>query len=116
MTRCTVVWNVARLRCLRLLVVDVCVCVPVVNLVVKVCERLLVRRVCARAAQGLPTSLEGFKAHPLYILKRHVGKYEVRHRRGTRGLAALLTFVRTRGNPSADLHTHSSGPHGPCQA
>lgn len=28
--------------------------------------------------QGLPTSLEGFKAHPTYILKRHIGKYEVR--------------------------------------
>ncbi|GIL94232.1 hypothetical protein Vretimale_488 [Volvox reticuliferus] len=26
--------------------------------------------------QGLPTSIEGFKSHPLYVLKRHIGKYE----------------------------------------
>ncbi|GLI64108.1 hypothetical protein VaNZ11_007283 [Volvox africanus] len=26
--------------------------------------------------QGLPTSIEGFKNHPLYVLKRHIGKYE----------------------------------------
>lgn len=31
--------------------------------------------------QGLPTSIEGFKAHPLYVLKRHIGKYEVRRLR-----------------------------------
>lgn len=26
---------------------------------------------------GLPTSIEGFKSHPLYVLKRHIAKYEV---------------------------------------
>lgn len=26
---------------------------------------------------GLPASIDGFKTHPLYVLKRHVTKYEV---------------------------------------
>ena len=30
---------------------------------------------------GLPTSLEGFKTHPLYILKRHLTKYQVKEGR-----------------------------------
>ncbi|KXZ44021.1 hypothetical protein GPECTOR_75g745 [Gonium pectorale] len=25
---------------------------------------------------GLPTSIDGFKSHPMYVLKRHIGKYE----------------------------------------
>ncbi|GFR39968.1 hypothetical protein Agub_g498, partial [Astrephomene gubernaculifera] len=28
---------------------------------------------------GLPTSVEGFKGHPAYVLKRHIGKYEALH-------------------------------------
>ncbi len=27
---------------------------------------------------GVPTSIEGFQKHPLYVLKRHITKYQVR--------------------------------------
>ena len=51
-----------------------------------------------RALQGLPTSIEGFKVHPLYVLKRHIGKYEVRpssgHSRGCRDFAwAMASYI-----------------------
>jgi xeroderma pigmentosum group C-complementing protein len=34
----------------------------------------------ARAAQqaaGAPTTVDGFKGHPLYVLQRHITKYQV---------------------------------------
>lgn len=36
---------------------------------------------------GLPTSIDGFKTHPLYILKRHITKYEVRPGRAWQHIA-----------------------------
>ena len=29
-----------------------------------------------RAKQGLPTTLDGFKAHSVYVLERHIGRYQ----------------------------------------
>ncbi len=53
-------------------------------------EAELATRVTAQMA-GLPTSLAAFKGHPLYVLARHVGKYQVR-----RGAALLLAGVGGR--------------------
>jgi hypothetical protein len=39
-------------------------------------EAELSSRVTAQAA-GLPTTIGGFKGHPLYVLARHVVKYQV---------------------------------------
>jgi xeroderma pigmentosum group C-complementing protein len=48
-------------------------------------EAELATRITAQLA-GLPSSIDGFKGHPLYVLGRHVGKYQVGGGTGLRGL------------------------------
>jgi len=53
----------------------------------------------ARAAQqaaGAPTTVEGFKGHPLYVLERHITKYQVgAHAQGLCILYGAKPFVST---------------------
>ena len=45
---------------------------------------------------GLPTSLEGFKTHPLYILKRHLTKYQVKEGRGAAARPTTTEWISSR--------------------
>ena len=29
-----------------------------------------------QAKRGLPTTIDGFKSHPVYVLERHIAKYQ----------------------------------------
>eukprot|EP00955_Chlamydomonas_euryale_P072057 361277-Chlamydomonas_euryale.AAC.2 len=47
------------------------------------------RQRVAAAMSNLPTSIDGFKNHPVYVLKRHISKYEVGRAGSLRGQKAL---------------------------
>lgn len=70
---------------------------------------------------GLPTSIEGFKVHPLYVLKRHITKYEVGMCVSIRPLShkhtlLMLAWANTGTAPCSLDHpdSHSGQPLFPC--
>ncbi|KAF5839400.1 Rad4 beta-hairpin domain 3-domain-containing protein [Dunaliella salina] len=61
-----------------------------------------------KAGLGLPTSIEGFKAHPLYVLQRHITKYEVP--RNERGSIEVPPFVASMPLGCVHLPVTGLGP------